>query len=137
MEEGFDLGLGNRANRTRHQLHLLRKLIPPRCRDHQPFLGPGHAEVEEFHVLDDLGFRGFDLAEADEDHGAELKALAALHGEDVDLGFPGIVGPLAAACGHEQMGDEFPWNAENLGSNSRDGLDSLALCSSSEASTNN
>jgi hypothetical protein len=47
--------------------------------------------VEEFHVLGCLGFRGFDLAEADEDHGAELKTLAALHGEDVDLGFPGIV----------------------------------------------
>lgn len=45
------------------------------------------------------------MAEADEDHGAELQALAALHGEDVDLGFPGIVGPLAAALGHEQMGD--------------------------------
>lgn len=45
------------------------------------------------------------MAEADEDHGAELKALAALHGQDVDLGFPGIVGALAAALGHEQMGD--------------------------------
>lgn len=52
-----------------------------------------------------LAFRGFGLAEADEDHGSELKALAALHGEDVDLGFPGIVGQLAAAGGHEQMGD--------------------------------
>jgi len=59
----------------------------------------------EFHVLGGLGFRGFDLAEADEDHGAELKALAALHGENIDLGFPGIVGPLAAAGGHEQVGD--------------------------------
>jgi hypothetical protein len=28
-----------------------------------------------------------------------------LHGQYVDLGFPGIVGPLAAAGVHEQMGD--------------------------------
>ena len=68
--------LGNRASRTRHQLHLLRKLIPPRSRDQQPFLRPRHSPVvaalcrasfvEEFHVLGGLGFRGFDLAEADE-----------------------------------------------------------------------
>jgi hypothetical protein len=79
----------------------LRELISPRSRDQQPLLGPGHVDVEEFHVLGGLGFRDFDLAEADEDHGAELKALAALHGEDIDLGFPGIVGPLAGSSGHE------------------------------------
>jgi hypothetical protein len=79
--------------------------FPPRSRDQQPFLGPGHADVEEFHVLGGLGFRGFDLAESDEYHGLELKALAALHGQNVDLGFPGIVGPLAGAGGHEQEGD--------------------------------
>ncbi len=88
-----------------HCSQPLRDLIPTRSRDQQPFLRPGHPDVEEFHVLGGFGFREFDLAEADEDHGADLKALAALHGEDVDLGFPGIVGPLAAAGGHEQMGD--------------------------------
>jgi hypothetical protein len=39
--------------------------------------------IEEFHILGGRGFRWFDLAEADEDHGAELQALAALHGEDI------------------------------------------------------
>ena len=104
-EGGLSLVLGNGTGNSSHIRQLLRELIPPRSRDQQPFLGPGHAGVEEFRVLGGLGFRGFDLAEADEDHGAELKALAALHGQDVDLGFPGIVGPLAAAGGHEQMGD--------------------------------
>lgn len=61
--------------------------------------------MEEFHVLGSLGFRGFDLDEADEYHGAELKALAALQRQDVDLEFPGILGPLSAAGGHEQKGD--------------------------------
>ena len=50
-----------------------------------------------------MSFRGFDWAEAYGDHGAEFKTLAALHGEDVDLGFEGIVGPLAAAVGNEEM----------------------------------
>lgn len=45
------------------------------------------------------------MAEADEDHGAELMPLAALHAQDIDLGFPGIVGPLAGAGGHGEMGD--------------------------------
>lgn len=104
-EDGLSPVLGNGTAWSLHRFQPLRKLIPPRSRDQQPFLGPRHPDVEEFHVLGGLGFRGFDLAEADEDHGAELKALAALHGEDVDLGFPGIVGPLASAGGHEQMGD--------------------------------
>ena len=34
-----------------------------------------------------------------------LGTTLTLHRQDVDLGFPGIVGPLAAALGHEQMGD--------------------------------
>ncbi len=69
--------------RASHGTQPFRKLIPPGGGDQQPLLGPGHADVEEFHVLGGLGFRGFDLAEADEDHGAELKTLAALHGQDV------------------------------------------------------
>ncbi len=77
-----------------HQSQPFRKLIPPRSRDHQSFLGPGHADVEEFHVLGGLGFRCADLAEADEDHGAEFEALAALHGEDVGEKYPVV----AALC---------------------------------------
>jgi len=45
------------------------------------------------------------LVEANEDLRAELKGLAVLHGQDVDLGFPGIVVPLAGGGGHEQVGD--------------------------------
>jgi hypothetical protein len=60
-----------------------------------------------------------------------------LHGEDADLGFPGIVSPLAAAGGHELMGDAFFLETCKLWLDSRNGLDSLAPCSSSEASTNN
>jgi len=71
------------ADLLRHGSKPLRELIPSRSRDQQPFLRPDHPHVEEFHVLGGLGFRGFDVAEADEDHGAELKALAALHGQDV------------------------------------------------------
>ncbi len=97
--------LRNGADRPRLCSQPLRELIRARSRDHKALLGPGHAHVNEFHVLGGLAFRGFDLAEADEHYGAELKALAALHGEDVDPGFPGIVGPLAVAGGHEQMGD--------------------------------
>ena len=97
--------LRHNAELALHGCQFLRKLIPRRSGDQQPFLRPGHADVEEFHVLGGLDFRGFDLAEAYEDHGAELKALAALHGQDVDLWFPGIVDPLAGAGGHEQMGD--------------------------------
>ena len=58
--------LCNGADRAGHACQPFRELIPPRSRDHQPFLRPGHADVEEFHVLCNLGFRGFDLAEADE-----------------------------------------------------------------------
>ena len=45
------------------------------------------------------------MAEAEEDHGAEFEALAALHGEDVDLGFPGIVGTLGGPVRHVEVGD--------------------------------
>ena len=76
-------GLCNGTDLSSHRFQPFREFVFPRSRDQQPFLGPGHADVEEFHVLGGLGFRGFDLAEADEDHGAELKTLAALHGEDV------------------------------------------------------
>ena len=72
--------LSNGANCPRHRLQPFIKVIPPRSRDHQSFLGPGHADVEEFHALGGLGFRGFDLAEADEDHGPELKVFNALNG---------------------------------------------------------
>jgi|GEM_PF-5182182 len=45
-------------------------------------------------------FRGFDLADADEDHGAEFETLASLHGEDVDLGLPRIVDPHGGPVRH-------------------------------------
>ena len=58
--------LSNGADRARHRCQFLGDTIFCGCRDHQPFLRPGHADVEEFHVLGGLGFRGVDLAEADE-----------------------------------------------------------------------
>jgi hypothetical protein len=59
--------LRNGTGDSRHRFQPFREFIPPRSRDEQPFLRPGHAEVEEFYVLGGLGFRGFDLAEADEE----------------------------------------------------------------------
>ena len=82
--------LSNRTNRPGHRSQPLRKLIPPRRRDHQSFLRPGHTDVEEFHVLGDRGFRGINLAETNEDHGAEFESLAALHGEDVGIKFASL-----------------------------------------------
>ena len=49
--------LGNGEDRPSHRSQPDRKLIPPRSRDHQPFLRPRHPYVEELHVLGDLGFR--------------------------------------------------------------------------------
>lgn len=59
--------LGNAANHCRQRFQAIRKLIPSRSRDHQPFLRPRHSHVKKLHVLGGLGFRGFDLAEADEE----------------------------------------------------------------------
>lgn len=72
---GLVPSLRHRRDRVRHRFQPLRELIPPRSGDHQSFLRPGHADIEEFHVLGGLVFRGFDLAEADEDHGAEFEVL--------------------------------------------------------------
>lgn len=68
--------LVNCTDHTRHQFQPLRKLILPRSRDQQPFLRPGHADVEEFHVLGGLGFQCFDLAEVDgqKTQGARLES---------------------------------------------------------------
>jgi len=44
-------------------------------------------------------------AAADEDHGAEFQALAALYEENVNLGFPGIVGALGGPVRHVEVGD--------------------------------
>ena len=52
-----------------------------------------------------LRLRSVQLAESDKDYRAEFQALAALDREDVDLGFPGIIGPFAVALRHQQMGD--------------------------------
>ena len=56
MKEGFGPGLRNGADRTSHRSQPLRELISPRSRDQQSLLRPGHADVEEFHVLGGLGF---------------------------------------------------------------------------------
>ena len=85
--------------RTRHRPQPLRKRIPPRSRDLEPLFRSGHSDVEQLQVLLRRRLRIIDLAEAEEDHGAELEAFAALHGQDVDLVFPRVVGPLAAAVG--------------------------------------
>lgn len=69
------------------------------------FFGAGHANVEEFQGFWGPGFRGVDLAEADEDDRAEFQAFAALDSEDVDLRFAGVVGSLAGAVRHEEVGD--------------------------------
>lgn len=98
-------GLSDGADLPGHRFQPFGEVVPPCGCDHQALLGSGHAHIEELHLIRSFCVRSIEVTEPNKDHGAELEALAALHGEYVDLGFPGIVGPLAAAGGHEQMGD--------------------------------
>lgn len=79
--------IGDGADRSRHGGQLLRKLIHSRSCDQQPLLRPGHAGVEEFDVLGGLGFRGFDLAEADGKETQDLKIQDKM--PSIALGYAG------------------------------------------------